>query len=504
MKKSIFKTIPRWIIIIIIVYTLIFGFISLDRHNTFHSGWDLGIFEDSMHNTFKGKFFYNNDFEMNFLGNHFNLFYILFAQPIYYIFPYTGSILFLQAFFLIIGIIPLYWLTKLKLKKEYFARIIVITYALFPITWIINLEDFHPNIFAVPLILFVFYYMEKKDWKKYFVFLALLLMVQEEIAFIVMALGIYMLLVKNRKIGLLTLIIGLLWLQLVVGWIMPQLNTSEAFGEGYFFMNLRYDYLGEDFSEAAKTIVLNPVRAFTHTPADNKITFILFYLKAFIFIPLLSLSFIVLLPIILLNILSTDSFQICPNSHHSVYLIPMLFVSFVYGLRNIQKWFSTRIAKIVIIVFLVSIIITSGMLGVAPWFVKEPVVNDQFFGGQGCFKNEYRLISKTEFHPTQKHYKEMHELLKTIPMNVSIIAAQHVYPHLIKRDSTKSFHFFDLEYSSKEKILQEESDYLLIDPSDVWTAFESEMYEGENYQLSIYGYKKIYELDGIFLFRKGD
>ena len=105
------KKIPKWIIITIIVYILLFTIMSYSRHNNFNSGWDLGIQEQLLVTSLRGQMFYSPEFQMNYLGNHFNLI-IAPLLPIYYIFTGTTTLFFIQSLAIAAGMIPLYLLSK--------------------------------------------------------------------------------------------------------------------------------------------------------------------------------------------------------------------------------------------------------------------------------------------------------------------------------------------------------------------------------------------------------
>jgi len=76
-----------------------------------------------------------------------------------------------------------------------------VAYLLTPAVGWLNLENFHPDSFEVPLLLFALYFLSRARWRPYLVMVLLLLTVKEDVPLILVPLGIYVALRHNRKMG---------------------------------------------------------------------------------------------------------------------------------------------------------------------------------------------------------------------------------------------------------------------------------------------------------------
>ncbi len=209
MRKTRYQ--EKIIYLLILIYIVTFSLITIQRFNNFYlHALDFGIFDNALWNTLQGKLLYNSVKNISFLGEHFtplllplSLFYLIWDDP--------RMLLMIQSFTLAFGALPLYLIAKDKLKNEFLALSFGAAYLLAPLLQQANLCDYHAVTLQPPIVFFAFYFLQRKNFGKYFLFLALLLLAREDTFLYALGLGIYAFLFqKERKVGLYITIAGLL------------------------------------------------------------------------------------------------------------------------------------------------------------------------------------------------------------------------------------------------------------------------------------------------------
>jgi len=453
---------PNFIVLIVIIYVLIFSTLSIVRHELFYTGWDLGLCEQIIWNTKEGNFFYSNEYNMNFLGHHFNLVFLL-LMPVYYLLPYTHTLLILQTVAIATGAVIIFFLTKKVTNNKQTSKIMSIIYIMNPLLWHMNLADFHPIILFIPLFLIMILYLEKNELKKYWFFLFLTLLVKENVSLIIVFLGIFIYFFKKKTVGLKTILIGICWFIITINIIMPYLNSEhsnlEIKGEYDFFKD-RYYYLGENIIEIGKTILTNPIYVLTYTDSYTKtnpsikIKYSLLFLIWFACLPMYSIFTIVGIPIFLQNLLSVDSYQLCLTSHHNASLLIILFVSTIFGLSKIKK---TVIYKKIIFSLILINLFLSVFIGLIPLISDNH--SNLIYREECLVAFEIKPDQNNELQQSRKYIKQ---LFKDIPNNSTIACSEHTFPHLIKKGDVITVH----EYGSSKEANIKHKDFVIIDTSD--------------------------------------
>jgi uncharacterized membrane protein len=146
----------------------------------------------------------------NLFGDH-TSFILLPLVPVYWVLPTGKVLLFSQAVALGIGAVPTFLLARELLRNELLAAGLAVAYLLHPTLGWINLEQFHPDVFEVPLALFAIWFMVKERWRPFLICVAALLLVKEDVAVLTLGLGIYVALKHDRRIGLITVAASLVY-----------------------------------------------------------------------------------------------------------------------------------------------------------------------------------------------------------------------------------------------------------------------------------------------------
>jgi len=325
MKNYIYKILLS---LSIFIFIIIFSYLSIRRYRTLNSYYyDLGIMNQVVYNTSQGRFLEmtNQDLKKNVsrLAIHFDPILAIFA-PFYKIYEGPEVLLIGQVIILGLGALAVFLISQKILKKHLISFIFALTYLFYFAIQRAVLFDFHAVTIATTTLLFAIYFSEVKKWSYFFFFIFLSLLTKEHIGLIVLCFGVYLFLVKKeKKIGLMTFVLGLLFFISTVYFIIPYFRGSEHFAARYFDnWSLR---LPEIFKQGFSYIKL------LITP--------LFYS---LFSPL---TLLISLPESAINILSINSNQRSIYFHYNSIIVAFLFYSLILGYKNFNKIIKNKILK---------------------------------------------------------------------------------------------------------------------------------------------------------------
>ena len=322
--------------ILIVTYITFFSIYSLFRHWSYLStGYDLGIFMQSLWSTIHNQGFFFNTGEWQDIGtySHFGvhnqpiLFLLL---PIYKILPYAETLLILQTIALGFGAATLFKFAKHVLNDDRRAFYLSLMYLFNPLIQGINIFDFHPVSLAVPFIFLIPYYFEKREYIKTTIFSLVVLSVKEDSGLILTSIGLMFLLMKHRikelsnprkwrkiiiknKIPTLLILLGIFWIILSLFVIIPHYNG----GKYPYFDDKRLDrYGGEVYW-------------------DNAIAYFLITMLSISFLPLWDIQLFSASALLWLEVLLSNKPEMVSLGHQYPYmLIPMLLILSVYNLKK--------------------------------------------------------------------------------------------------------------------------------------------------------------------------
>jgi len=441
LRLKIFKIELHILIIatIIGIYTVVFSYFSIMKHQSFGTyAWDLGIFNQALWTTLNdGRFFYYTcELLINpsgsFFGIHFSpiLFVVL---PFYAIHPTPQTLLVLQSFVLALGAIPLYCLAVNELKYRVAGLVFVLTYLLYPPLQGINWFDFHVQSF-LPLFFFsTLLFLKRQNWKIYFFFVVLSLMVEEHASMIVMFIGVFGLL-HNRKqywpiktltgfrskvflVPIITIILSTMWYIMTL-WVRDsvfQINPNFLYE---FNAAANWSVLGvSDPIMVPLHILLFPARAIKALGFDFliKISYLLILFGPLALKPLGSVKYLVpTMPWFVLMLFSNYQPYYNIFNQYPAYIVAFIFVAAIVTIsRRCDDLRTMR--KPLITVFLCSLVAS---ILVSP---LSPIVTI--------------VYPEHGVKPFNQHDEFIHEVITYIPSDASIITQSSLFPHISSRSN---------------------------------------------------------------------
>lgn len=327
---------------------------------------DKGVIYQLFYNTVAhGNFFYSsiNGGVIDFASHQ--RYILLLFLPFFAIYPHPITISVISSALLALGALPVYWLSSEISKSKRIGLLFVFIYFLYPsISWL-ALESVKEEIFALPFLLFAFYFMIKGSFPKFLIFLFLAGICKQNIPLVIIMFGIYAFSEKmDRKWIFTPVLIGIGLLAIEFFLLQPFFINLSSTLYGYVgdpsitsFTGGRYDYLGNTPSEIIFNALIHPLIILNNIFSWNSLQYLILLLLPVGFISLLKPKILLIgLPIFLQNVLSSSANQIMISWHYVSVLVFVVIVSAIYAFPDIYGKLSDRNKPI----FILLLILLSG------------------------------------------------------------------------------------------------------------------------------------------------
>ena len=305
--------------------------LALLRHQGLVSRvFDLGIYDNLMWNTMHGR-----PLACDFVrgGSHVTAHVdpiLVLLTPIYACSPGPEVLLVMQAVAVLSGAVPVYLLAARRLGRAWPGLVLGLGYLLHPSVHGAILFDFHSLAFAAPLCLWALYFLESGATRRYALMIALLLATREDVALLVIGVGVYAALgAGRRRLGLATIAAALGYFVAVKLFVQ---FTPYQYARRYAAF---VPEEGGGFAAVATSLLANPAHAVFQVLTLRKLVFLAVMLAPLLLLPLLAgplwwtfgfgLAF---------TLLASNGMNFFPLSHHTVMLFPVLFAAAPAGIER--------------------------------------------------------------------------------------------------------------------------------------------------------------------------
>lgn len=401
--------------------------------------------------------------------------------PFYCLFPTPATLQVLQAAVMTSALIPLWKIGKLHGLTGAQRMLLCALLLLYPAFSGGSSYDIHENCFLTPLVLWLFWAIDRKSTPLTALFAFLTLTVKEDAAVYVAVIGLWLTVrAFLRREGRRELLTGTALLAASLAWFFLVTSFLASSGDGV--MTYRYENLLYGGSSSLLTVVtaviLNPMKALFECVDGEKLWFIAMTLLPLLGLPLLTRRYeryLLLIPYFLVNLLSDYAYQ------HSIFfqytfgsLAFLLYLSAV-NLADLQvPWRKTAAPAL-------AGAVSAGCFGavVVPKAISYPAL---------CIRN-----SDT--------YDGIRELLSQIPRDASVSATTFYTTFLSQRET-----LYDVHYASREHLLSTE--YVVLSETDTnsyakYASFGEEGYDSLVALLEENGYRPWAELAGeLIIYRR--
>ena len=404
--------------------------------------YDFGIFAQMFYNM-KESGAAVTTLERSTLLSHFDvhvspIYYLM--LPFYWLVPVPATLQVLQAAVLTSAVIPLWKLTKHHGLSGLQQMLLCALLLVLPVYSGGTGFDLHENCFLTPLLLWLFYGIDKKNTTVIAIATVLTLMVKEDAAVYVAVIALWLIiktLLQFRNLDKRNLITGVTMLAASLGWFFAVTSYLSRNGTGV--MTYRYDNFIYDGSSSLtaviKAVILNPMKAVYECTDVSKLQFIMYTLLPFCGLPLLTRRYeryLLLIPYILINLMSDYSYQHDIFFQYNFGSTAFLLYLTVINLSDIK---CERLRALVL-----TAAVTIGAI-----FTAQTVLPD-------ALPNIKLVITNHD------HYRSIRNALSTIPDDASVTATTFYTTYLSQRET-----IYDLDYCSKKQLL--ESDYIALQMS---------------------------------------
>ncbi len=342
------------LIVFFVLYIVYFTTLSFLRYDNFYTGrFDLGNMAQTVWNTWRGRIFVftnpNGTDIISRLAFHADFLLVLLA-PFYYIWSDPKILLLIQTLVVGAGVFFVYFLAKDITKNKSIALAFSLLYILNPSIERANLYDFHPVTLAITFLLAAYYFVRRKQYWYFALFIVLAALTKEHVWVIVSLFGLYLLIIQRQKlVGTLVFLFSAGTFYFLVWYAIPHILGSQHFALSY------YSDFGDTPSSVIKSMLLSPRKIIDLVTQHERLK----YLEQ-LFLPLGYLS--ILSPLTLLFASPDLAINLLSNNSqlHQIYyqytstISPFLFIAAIYSVKIIKRYFS-KTPNIILIIYLVGV-----------------------------------------------------------------------------------------------------------------------------------------------------
>jgi uncharacterized membrane protein len=421
-----------------VAYTVLMLRLSLTNHLSFNTGrTDLGYYVSRLRESSEGRLLQCslcNSAKRPFF--HFEPILLLLA-PLYRLYPFAETLLVSQTLWLASGAGAVFLLAERLAHSRSIAVSLAVAYLAYPAVHGENLSGFHSITLAVPLFLWLLYFLEREAMRPYLIVLAILLLVREDVALALGAVGLVAIFsgsTERARMGFLTVAAACLWAIAVRALGGPTPFASFA------ALSSR---VGETPLRAhggllqSGALADGPVAAISRAFATDKMDYVAKLLVPLLGIPLLARGRILLAYGAALTLFATVPEVTSLHFEHSSLLVPFLFALAAAGLarlaatqRPIAFVSGPKLARALGVGIALGTVLSSWKLGAL-------VENGSFRAGAQPLA---RSVTPDQF----RLDTWLKKLSRSFPKGVKVAATSHLIPHL-----GSASHLYSLEDRSR-------------------------------------------------------
>lgn len=334
------------------------------------SAFDFGLYDQGIWLMSRGKAPFVTLMGRNLLGDH-SSFVLLPLVPLYWVFSSTATLFVVQSIAIAAGALPVFWYSRKALQSEILGAAMVAVYLLHPAVSFTALENFHPDAFLGLFVGMVLYGAIEKKWRIYFVAVALAMLVKEDVALVIVPLGIWVALRRDAKRGVGT-VVGALAAMAFLFMVWMKHFTGVAFRNSW-----RIPFGGP--SGLLKTALRRPWKLVAYLASDGRPTYLFQMLAPVGFVFVTAPDVVAIGAVVLFtNILSTFWYQYNIEYHYSLVVVPTIVIGTAYALSRARQQSRRLLVALVLGASLVAAFVWSPLPGarteVQVWRPDHPAV----------------------------------------------------------------------------------------------------------------------------------
>jgi uncharacterized membrane protein len=315
-------------------YFFHFGHLTSDVHRGYgDSAFDIGLYDQGVWLLSHFHAPYVTLMGRDLFGDH-TQFSLIAMVPLYWLRPDATTLLYVQAFVMALGAVPVYLLAMRVLKNPAFATVLAAAFLLHPALAQSNLENYHPDSFLIPILGFAIYAAVENKPRMFVIFSVLALLCKEDVVLVLFPLAVWFAIRRNRQVGALVAFASVLSsfvatnviMRLLIG--VPTLNTWR----------IPFGGIGGLFREALKKPA-EVVKYVIRGDRPNGRPFYVWQMIAptglvFFAAPEIAITTILVLGA---NVMSTFGYQHLIGYHYSMAILPGIAMGTVYAVSRLAS-----------------------------------------------------------------------------------------------------------------------------------------------------------------------
>jgi len=364
------------------------------------SAYDFGLYDQGVWLLSQGKAPFVTLMGRNLFGDHTSLI-LLPLVPLYWLVGSTGLLFVVQAVALGIGALPVWKTARTLLGSLPMSCVAVVAYLLHPALTYTGLENFHPDAALAPLIAWAIYAAVSYNWGQYVAATVLILLVKEDTALFVAALGTWVALRRDRKFGLIT-VFGSIWVCVLLMFAVMRGIVGVPYRNEW-----RIPFGG--FGGLFRTAVTRPDKLVRHLVSGERPLYLLQILAPVGFVALLRPEIVLLgtLPL-LSNLVSTFWYQSQIEYHYSVQFVPIMVIGSVYAVSRLAEHLRS---------WLVGAMLVASLICAFVWTPLPLLRSDQ-----------------PTWSPAHPSVAAAHEAINEVPTDAVVAAYHTLTAHMARRE----------------------------------------------------------------------
>jgi len=302
---------------------LLFG-VSAWRHHVHRStAFDLGVYDQIVFLLSRGEAPISSFLGFHFLGDHVALAIYPLAL-LYRIHPTVLWLFAVQALALAAGVVITWRLARAYGVDVATSKALASAYLLYPAVYNTNLFDFHPDVLAVPGLLWALEAARKGQVAPFVAATVWVLACKAPHSLTVLAMGVWLATFGARRaLGAFAAVAGTLWFLFTTRVVIPHFSGGEAIGVG------RFAYLGDSVFEVMANVILRPDLVAAQVLTLENATYL--GLVAVVFLwwiaPRHLWALLPALPAVAMNVLGTDPQQRTLGYQYALPALPFLVLA---------------------------------------------------------------------------------------------------------------------------------------------------------------------------------
>lgn len=260
--------------------------------------------------------------------------------------PATFSVI--QAAAIALAIVPLWRLARDEARlRVSAASVVTVCFVLAPTLQRTNLSAFHPEVIALPALLWAYRFARQGRWVRYGLLVVVIVCCRADLGLTVTAMGLLLVSEGRRVPGLVSAGFGVLWSVAAVVVLGPELPEGALTPAGEFVARATAPLA------VIPRVVTHPVSELGGLLAEPSVQFLVVVLAPLLFLPLVSpRKLAVALPGLLLAMIADRSVQraadarvldLSPAAAHIAPSMSFVFIALVFALERIGELSVTRV-----------------------------------------------------------------------------------------------------------------------------------------------------------------